>query len=1080
MQKKYLLPPLMEENVITNDDCWETQEMPYDYLLKNMLLYYEQKVSVFEGGSNAIPHPYEQMLLFHEAFLDEHHPEHRRAVLEWRAVLMIMALQKVKNLRLSLVKVDLKEDSSNSFIRAAKRLCPEDMPIFYQTTWDFLYVLCLKEVPIAIFSPITVVCPAKQFVKKIKENMNPEWLVLEKINEQEQILLKTRKNDYIFGNLVDWLKLLNGKLTYSRPSDGTCTAKADRVKEELELFISEYQKYGADWKNDSFYIRNDIYATMSNSLRKDYDFLNNCCDFVVKNKKLQFLSERYEEDIFAECLMVVVYDEKPDAMEKEENITKLDRIFHESVEINGKLIIAVKEYGGHRIPAYVLLPFKEDFVNELIQNDIIPEEFFEEFSVIYNPTREQMEVTLQIMGFPYVFEKAYAADNWEYMYGKNLPETYIWPKAQIDSLDWKLYYTYTGRLKKDINVSVPQAEGKVSFETPNSSVFVSNAFELSRTIAFPAYICYTHNGISGYLPVKSKHIGQRKVGGVMDVFIDIGHTTTSVALIKRQGERENQSVQRVEFAVPTSLQIAGVKTKNNSARYNFMGTEENRIFSSKQYFKNMLHRFDKYESEPSFDIEMGPMGKGQTLYDNRCYGENIKEVIVSFLNFEYILMHERDRENVHMYIEQILLNAVYQASLWDATYLSVHFLHSYDENNSNLGELNALWKHATNQVKEWTGIYKDYDTPIAGLQTYKALAYNTLRLLKNEKMERSDTAQKKHLYVGVDIGWKDTCMVVLSNKNEQCQQNLQVHYAQIEYAGRDISLMRDDESQLRYSFKRYAEMLSILLNGSNVLDKNPKTKDVLEEFSRMYLDDVDNPKNREYYQGIYDVIAMMIEEENFHKSPDVFNNMKEFRNFIGMMTYNILLLFLEIGILLGKMEGDKDKVTIYLGGNGAKFLRWISNEKDYYVIEEENCHDLWMLRLQHSVLDIIRMGMKITSANSVNIPNEIRIVLQENTKEQLLEGYIYKEVPSLFGQDSSVPVFQYVRLTTSLESGEQNDLKNALEAVYQSVFHDLNESEASEGVVVNTDILNNDDSVNIIDAERRKVSREIIEKINKM
>ena len=119
MGKKYLLPPLLEESEIKNDDCWEDFENPYEFLIKKMKLQNEPNTSIFEGGSNAVPHVYEQMILFHDAFFDEKHLEHERAVIEWKSILILLAVQRIQNIDISLKKVEFNEQSENPFLRAA-------------------------------------------------------------------------------------------------------------------------------------------------------------------------------------------------------------------------------------------------------------------------------------------------------------------------------------------------------------------------------------------------------------------------------------------------------------------------------------------------------------------------------------------------------------------------------------------------------------------------------------------------------------------------------------------------------------------------------------------------------------------------------------------------------------------------------------------------------------------------------------------------------------------------------------------------------------------------------------------------
>ena len=152
-------------------------------------------------------------------------------------------------------------------------------------------------------------------------------------------------------------------------------------------------------------------------------------------------------------------------------------------------------------------------------------------------------------------------------------------------------------------------------------------------------------------------------------------------------------------------------------------------------------------------------------------------------------------------------------------------------------------------------------------------------------------------------------------------------------------------------------------------------------------------------------------------------------------------------------------------------------------------------------------------------------------KEQLLEGYIYKEIPSMFEKDTVVPKFEYKMLNTSLQSEEIKDFEKALERIYQTVFDgielnveediaesnfkDIIEESDSGGAESDNEIMpdtsldgsgllqegdsedrsnaaaedysehetakqNIVDSINILTKERRRVCRMIVECINDM
>ena len=74
------------------------------------------------------------------------------------------------------------------------------------------------------------------------------------------------------------------------PENSEIQRKAGRVKMELEKFIEECKLNIVNTLKIPF--RENIYPIMNNSIRKEYEFLNFCCDFSVKNEKLdKLLSE---------------------------------------------------------------------------------------------------------------------------------------------------------------------------------------------------------------------------------------------------------------------------------------------------------------------------------------------------------------------------------------------------------------------------------------------------------------------------------------------------------------------------------------------------------------------------------------------------------------------------------------------------------------------------------------------------------------------------------------------------------------------------------------------------------------------
>lgn len=1074
MTKKYLLPPLKgNSDDINCEKCWEETFGPYDFLFRNLKLQYESNKSVFEGGSNAMPHLYEQMIVFQDAFFDPEHKEHDRAVNEWRAVLMIMALQRILSIKVSLKKVEFAEESPNPFLRAAWMMCPKSLPVFYQTTWDFLYVLCVKDVPVAVFSPITLVCPAKQFYTRVSEVMDIKWLHLGKVNGREEIWMDFYQKEESYASLVFWLDNIRHELGCAQKDDGRSNEHFNKVIKEINSFIEDCQKKCQAINTCQ---KNDIYPVIRDNARKEYAFFNKCSDFIVPDENMAFLADCYQDDIFQSRLAIVTFDERSDTMEQEGNVRQLDLLFHHIVHVDKRLAIGVWDRGGKRLAACVLLPFKEAFIEELIRHRVTSDELFEKFTVTYDVLGDYMEVIFQIKGFPYVFTKNYKRTEWKYLYSQHLDSVCLWPNGQIKTVDWKAYFTYAETNGKGIDISVPGMIQEIQYDK----------FKLIRTDSFPSYLKLSTGEVTGYLPIRTEQIGKSQSGAIANVFIDMGHATTYLAIMKQIRNDANEvDNERITFSVPNSLKVIGRDNEKDFSGNNFVPAMIKTDLTD-MFVKNMFHDISKCKDPIPAHIKMRPMGDGQILFGNDYGLWGMDQLNVEFLYFEYNNMAQVKREKVHTMVEELLLYAAYEAMKNDCTSLKVHFLHEYEKNDERFGELYGLWENALNWVKSWTGMSKVNGQSVEGMQKYKALTWNVLRHVHEQKIH---DIPKDEVYVGIDIGWKTTVLTALKAREDQ--SDIDARYAVIQFAGLDISTMRDNDLSRTCVLKQYPQILSVLLNGSADIHMSSDTKILLEKFQEMYLDGGENC--RECYQGLFDVIAMKIDEGDFVIPPDVYNNMMQFRLFLKMMTYNLILLFIEIGCLLGRIEGRKKKLYIYLYGNGSKFLKWISNEKQFTEITEVNSHELWIVKMKNDFLYYLKRAIQVTGED---VCDEIQITIEKRAKQQMLEGYLYKECSTMLTEEDKYIQFNIIEDCLKEDQGERLSL--LLSEVYEDVFdHDLSDTKGDAGpsgegcqtrggekddTLAGTDTREGRgvNGLDMINDERRRVCKAVIEEINNM
>lgn len=1072
-EKKLLLPQLKVEESITESQCWKMEKDPYGYLIQNLKLSYESVDSTFDGKSSAMPHVFEQMLLFERAFWNERDPDHLRAVLEWRAVLTIMALPRLCNLHLTLNKVDFLNPGS-PFLSAAAGFRPKDPPVFDQTTWDFLYILKLNGTAIALFSPTTLVCPAKQFKQRIG---NLDWLKIEKINDKEQLTLDFHGKGMQQSSLADWLdELCNGLAPAAQVPE--LMEKVDRVKKELTAFSKEL----APDKGVTAPLYHNFYPVINRSRRREYAFLNTCCNFNIIDSNMEFLVERYQQDIFQNSLMVVVYDRTVDSMSRETHIPLLDRLFSNVFQLKGQPITSIRMEGGERVAAYALLPFKQPFVEELIQHHLTPEAVIEEYSAIYRRDLDAVEITLQICGFPYAFYKRFPRANWKLIYGTELASVRLWPSENLKKNLWNNYYVHTSEpCEQGARWEVPLAKSVNTLSPPKGT---GPGFQISQCQFFPSFLCCVCNSDIGYLPVCASIQGKGQVGGVALILLDVGHTTTAIKLLQFSNA-DSRPPQPLHYLVPRAVCFAGAAGEQDE---NFVSARQMPDLAAISSFKNVIKTFRDYDVHKQ-GTGIRPFEDGMVLFNLPNDLTGLRSQAISFLNFEYIHMNQEDRRNAHTFIEQLMIYAAHTAALYQCSYLQVGFLHSYPENDHRVGELEQIFRNVLDQAVAWSGLKKSLEPPVHYMRESEALVYRLYwEIIKNqgdqeepedekeldkqelddEKLETKQHSEKRqNIYAAMDIGWqKVTLASILSVEDKPKAQ-----YTQINFAGKDISLL-DGVERLHC----YPEMLNILLCGRETVDPNGPESILLEEF-RQFCTNTGTGVHT-FYQGIFDVIAQKINEAGFVIPPDVYNRMDEFRAVLQMLTYNMLLLFLDAGYMLGQFFKDQTQskhICLYLSGNGAKFLNWICNLKNPDCINVSNVNKMFILKLSYTIIDAILCGFAISSGQQEDELNA-SIYLLKDSKEQLLNGFALKKQPLLFDLRHTPPDFEVTPMDNGfLENSEthKTEFYARISDLRQSVFG--TSVHGTSGHHSGSTLLDE-----IIRMESRSVCDTIIERINKM
>ena len=1072
MGNKYLLPALSRAAEPGTETCWENREDAYDFLIDHLELEYESTESVFDGGSNAVPHLFEQMIIFTEAFFDENSPEHERAKMEWKAILAIMALKRIKHIRLQVLKVDLSGSTGNPFLKAASAFRPESEPTLYETTWDFTYILILDGNPIALFSPMTIVCPAKMFKERI--DLLRQWLWFDKINGIESLnfWFGGKANEYAC--IGEWLKLLKAHLAPFRTDNPRTVERVSKITDVINEMLNDVSQKTA--QNIQVIFQEKAYEGMNHTARIEYQFLNRCCDFHLANAAFAFLVDKFEEDIFYERLLLLKYDGRPDAMTDRDNVKRLHGLVNRVMKVNGHELISVTDSSGAEVPFFVFLPLRKSFVMELTGAGISPDDLFEKYEIVYIPEREILRITLTLKEFPYSFVKEYALQDCQMMESKFLNPVYVWPPREIQMFDWKAYYVYMHETSQEVKIEIPyQGVDERFYTLSDTRGGIAERFRIFHVVAFPKYIYITYNQVAGCLPIMPEISSCGDNGALVTVYADVGNTSTYISMIKTCRDRNSQDIMdRIPFRAPHAMWVIKNPSGKTSVERNFMeilpGEQEiqeglNVGASSPtvhKYFRNALNDFSGCRILPD-QYSVSPVQDGQIIFSENGCGEG---GTVSFVGSDFAAMDEYHRRRMHIFLEQILLYAEYEAVLHGCRYAQVKFLHTYDENSEILGELKGLWDDALRKTTAKTGMTVTLESePVVAYSEQEAMAHSMfIDLVRNGKVSSQTPALKSDvMYFGVDIGQTKTILTSFIFEKEM----IYTQYMKSGFSGRRISFV-DKE----IPFDSYKNVLNVLLSGTYDMKKRTDSIALLNIFAQLYGEDA---KDSEYYYGLYDLIAMKVEKEDFAISPDIYNRNQKFAYFIRLMTYNFMLLFLEIGIFAGKcLKGKTElpqEIDICLSGNGAKFIRWIANLKKSGQITEETCHEMFIVRMQHTILDMVRIGIEITrelpagidiqetessleksverknagdqqraesgrpAANSESSDIRCGVRLLIEPKEYILEGAIGYDNPMIDNLAMIVSKFSFLPLASdTLQSVWEGRLCRVIESIYMEIF----------------------------------------------
>jgi hypothetical protein len=117
---------------------------------------------------SSIPDVWARPMLFWSALRDEKHPLHEKIYNEWKALISLLALREVKGYPIKFNIVNLGEDELSNALRKLKPQ-PIELQKGKKYDWDDILIIYFDDIPIGATSPATLVYTASQYNLKLKD-----------------------------------------------------------------------------------------------------------------------------------------------------------------------------------------------------------------------------------------------------------------------------------------------------------------------------------------------------------------------------------------------------------------------------------------------------------------------------------------------------------------------------------------------------------------------------------------------------------------------------------------------------------------------------------------------------------------------------------------------------------------------------------------------------------------------------------------------------------------------------------------------------------------------------------------------
>lgn len=886
-----------------------------------------------ERSVTSIPNIWARALLLETALHNLNYPRLLRNALieQWEGMLAAIALAEVRQFNIKVQPIVIEDkDTSNPLELALNQLLPEpayciyclnEQPLSNYNPWRQFYVILWDDKPVGLTSPSTLICPSEA----------GRWVGLPWYDDQEKLVSPVSASSKPFLNAIEkdllakWLINLAEQLeNYRGVQEARSMTK--RLLENFSNKLTQAPKQELAFSNNKRYFGTEVRN------RGAIDLLFRPIKAPEQQSSITLLPstgvQPTKQLLIIDPELPVKWHEQPQNIWINERVTMASRTWLEDVKAskfanpgNNKPLVEwidaeelllpdLSFIGLEKALPPALLPKGTESlvfegksitpllpVNPRLLDYLTPEDLVEKLKFEADGINVTVTLELPLSGFPNESPKTYYCER-EYtlkperQLNHERPILEIWPNFRFEG--WKDYHAiYYGSKdgKNTYRVKLPHQIGIHAFEDRDNRAYC----QLIQLSSFPTFIQCESVGdkpqILGIILLKPPEILRPIIARKWKIGVDFGTSFTNIFYNNNQGTVEKLP------STPLNLRITA---SEDSERRRVL----RRLFSLdnaedlKPFYSSLLtieNSFLVNSSTKNQQIQQVPFRDGRLYVPDRGDEKGFdNELIKSNLKWEAATGNHYATE---LFLRHLALYISAQAAQNQVSELEWHFSYPSAFSADDVSVYGDGWMIIVAELPGKTGIKHYYVHP-------------------NESDEQN---RSNH--------WRPESVVIAQYFADK--ENDLIYSTCIDIGGgtSDISIWQDNAMlhQCSIQFAGYDLMTQLLSKQLKLLQDIFKPSDMnnLESWKKL----ADNPG---HFRAKLDVLLRHQSAQWLKNERDKAVKNAEFASLLQFMALGFAGLYYYVGIVLQVLAKNetykyRNKITpIYLGGNGAKLLDWLS------------------------------------------------------------------------------------------------------------------------------------------------------------